>query len=113
MKRVWKFISRPQNLAVLVALGGVIAFGWTQVISPRLSTSPPQAGQQQSTATHGTAINASGTAQVSIGRPLTELPSGSAAPCPSKDTGQSVQANEGGIAVNANCSSRVEVNSTR
>ena len=44
MKRVWKFISQPQNLAVLIAIGGLLSFLYTHFLAPTpLATAQPTA----------------------------------------------------------------------
>lgn len=34
MKRIWGFFTTPQNLALLIALGGGFTFLWREVIRP-------------------------------------------------------------------------------
>lgn len=42
MRRLWEFFARPQNLALLLALGGAFAFLWHEVIHPLRSSSTSQ-----------------------------------------------------------------------
>jgi hypothetical protein len=112
VKGLWKFIRDPKNLAVLVALGGVCAFLWIQIIAPQLESPPtptPPARVQE--AKGGTAINASGTAQVSIGAGASPASTAAPPPCPTElATEQKANAGETGIAVNAGCGARVQIN---
>jgi hypothetical protein len=41
VKRIWKFISNPQNLAVLTAIGGLLAFLWVHFLAPERSAPAP------------------------------------------------------------------------
>lgn len=62
MKRVWKFISQPQNLAVLIAIGGLLSFLFTHFLTPAppASARPPAAGAagaaSATTGDHGVVI---------------------------------------------------------
>nr|WP_315428516.1 hypothetical protein [uncultured Albidiferax sp.] len=71
MKKIWAFVSQPQNLAVLVALAGGLGFLWKDILAtkppPKMEMPPSVA--QQATANDGIAINASGSAQVVVGHP--------------------------------------------
>jgi len=113
MKKLWKFVSTPRNLAVLVALGGALGFLITQVLLPRRDPShPADAGaSQEARADGGTAINASGQSQVGVGRPSTTAPaSPESMPSTSTDTStQRAQAGSGGVAINASDSAHVQV----
>lgn len=85
MKRLWEFLAKPQNLALLLALGAAVAFLWKEMIGPLAikssATQPavqiakpaePAAApivSQNATANNGTAVTASGNAKVSFGAP--------------------------------------------
>lgn len=77
MRKIWQFFSKPQNLAILVALAGGLGFLWTQVIAPILSTpdgpsvvspepkvAPAPIHQNAQAGSGGLAINATGEAKV-------------------------------------------------
>lgn len=40
MRTFWKILARPQNLALLAAIGAGLAFVWTEVVRP-LTIDPP------------------------------------------------------------------------
>ena len=109
MKRVWAFLSQPQNLAVFIALAGGLGFLWKEVVAPKshpdVSASVPAVNQQAS-ADGGTAINAAGQAQVGFD----SVPSGAApASMPRLSASQSARASGGGTAINATDSARVTI----
>jgi len=77
MKALWKFLSQPQNLAPLIALGGGLGFLWKEVIAPSAAPKKPEAAvvsphaetpalTQQATASGGAAVNAAGSATVTV-----------------------------------------------
>lgn len=83
MRRIWKFLGNPRNMAVLAAVGTVTAFLWTQVVEPRwfpraavvphvvvaVPPSTPAAAPavtQRASAENGSAVIASDNASVSI-----------------------------------------------
>ncbi len=68
MKKLWHFVSKPQNLAVLVAVGTVVGFLWKEIVALRIAEkgSARPTIHQEATATGGTAINAAEGAQVAI-----------------------------------------------
>jgi hypothetical protein len=111
MSKIWRFVTQPQNLAVLVAAGGGLAFVLKELVIPHIDTKPHPAVsvQQSATATGGTAINAEGNSQVSIGATLA-APASAAAPVPANTASQTAQAMNSGIAVNAGGAARVSVN---
>lgn len=109
MKRVWAFLSQPQNLAILVALAGGLGFLWKEVVAPKLHPNveaSTSAVNQQAIANGGTAINAAGQAQVGPGSART---GGATASMPKLSASQSAQAGSGGTAINATDSARVTV----
>ena len=121
MSKLWRFISNPKNLAVLTALGAVVAFLWTQVIAPARDATPPRpSASQKASAPGGTAINATGDAHVSVGEPLasepTPAPDTPAAAEPVDESAlqdapeQSADAGTDGTAINASGAARVNVN---
>jgi len=80
MKRWWEFFAKPANLAVLLAIGGGLAFLWDRVIEPHVfpkpaktehvdaapAAAPPAALSQNAEADNGIATAASDNAHVSI-----------------------------------------------
>ena len=110
---IWKFVSKPTNLAVFIALAGGIAFLWNK-FEPK--PAPADAGQR-AIATGGAAVNATGAAQVIIGTsdPVSEAPP--TAPVgsddPSGTSGQIAEAHEGAAAVNASDHARVKINTSQ
>jgi hypothetical protein len=115
MKRVWAFLSQPQNLAIVAALAGGLGFLWKEVAAPRLNPIAEvpvvtPAVSQQATAVGGSAINATGQAKVVIGaEPASGENESLPASMPDRGAVKSAQANRGGAAVNAADSVRVTV----
>lgn len=112
MKNVWLFLRQPRNLAVFVALAGGLGFLWKEIIAPKpFNPETAPAIVQQATTSSGTAVNATGQAQVMVGESPVVLPSSSlAASAPRSPVSQNAQTNSGGTAVNATDSARVQVN---
>lgn len=110
---IWKFVSKPTNLAVFIALAGGIAFLWDK-FEPK--PAPADAGQR-ATASGGAAVNATGAAQVIIGTsgPVSAAPP--AAPVGTDDqegtSGQVAEARQGAAAVNASDHARVKINAAQ
>lgn len=113
VKKLWAFISTPQNLAVLAALGAGLGFLWKEVIphkEPAKIEAPAPA--QTATTNNGNAVNASGSSQAHIGPTSATAPAPSLEPQATKQenvSGQAAQAGPGGVAVNASGSARVSV----
>jgi hypothetical protein len=97
-----------KNLAVLVALAGGAAFVWTQIISPKLGTS----GARVQEAKGGIAINALGGGRVLIGTTGTPESTSAPLPCPERPSEQKAEASDGGIAINSDCGTDVQINPT-
>lgn len=114
MKKFWDFISAPQNLAVLVALGGGLGFLWKEVIThkePPPTVEAP-AAPQTAIATNGTAVIANGASQVNIASTPAAAPAPAQAPKTDKPVArpeQTAQAGPGGTAINASDAARVSV----
>ncbi len=73
MGKIWEFARQPLNLALLIALGGVVGFLWNR-FSPQLNVpTPAQAVQTQigpsAKAARGNAIAAGADAQVAKAEP--------------------------------------------
>ena len=43
MKRWWQFFAKPANLAVLLTLGGGLAYLWDRVVEPHFFAKPAKA----------------------------------------------------------------------
>lgn len=80
MKKLWRFLSKPQNLAVVIALSGGLGFLWKEVVAPNLSK--PDASPSVAPASKN---------------PTTSAP-------------QNVQAEQGAIAVGARDNAKVTIN---
>lgn len=111
---IWKFVSKPANLAVFIALASGIAYLWDK-FEPKPKPKPATtAAGQQATASGGPAVNATGAAQVIIGSSssasaaLSADPVGAGEPVPI--SGQRAEAREGAAAVNASDHARVKIN---
>jgi hypothetical protein len=72
MNTVWRFIRKPANLAVLIAIGGAMGFIWTQVLHPdpaqtKTTSAAGQISQNVSIGNAAIGVAATGNAQVTIG----------------------------------------------
>jgi hypothetical protein len=99
--RVWQFLRDPKNLAVLIALGGVLAFVWRDIVAPRLNEQK-SAGAPAPTQ----AVKAASPQPVPAQSPPLSPP----AEAPQQ---QIATASGGGVAINASGDSHVEVNPDR
>jgi hypothetical protein len=79
MKSLWIFFAKPRNLALLLLLGGAVAFVWKDVVRPIIMPEPtkplaaplkaesPPINVQNATATKGgTAVISNGDGPVTI-----------------------------------------------
>lgn len=66
MRKLWDFLARPQNLALLLALGAGTAWLWTEIVKPSLieHAPPPSARPEAPAPSTGNAIAAEGGAAV-------------------------------------------------
>lgn len=104
--KLWKFLRDPKNLAVLGAIGAVLAFLWKDVIQGLKKEDPPSSVSQTAAAgPGGTAANAANNSQIHFGG---MAPSPSAGAIPAAKVDQKAEA-QGGVAVNATGNSQVSV----
>lgn len=112
MKSIWRFVTKPQNLAVIVAIAGALGFIWKEIVAPRIFPKEPliatmPTGQSAIADNGGTAINAKDRAVVRQGG-LASRPGSPATPLSSAGP-QRAEAKAGGSAVNAAGSADVAI----
>ena len=110
VKAIWRFVTKPQNLAVLVAIAGALGFLWKEILAPELFPKEQPvatAGGQIAVALNGsTAVNAKDQAVVHQGDPT----AGPVTALARSFTGpQRAEAKAGGRAVNAAGSADVTI----
>jgi len=115
-RRLWQLLRDPKNLAVLLALGSVLAFVWREIVAPRLNeTKSVTASPQHINPDSGSSIGPTGTRQVSVLPAPEQVPAALATTPLSPDTTpqQIATASGSGVAINASGTAHVEIHSDR
>jgi hypothetical protein len=120
MKKLWEFLSAPQNLAIVVALAAALGFLWKEVIGPKYFTAQPAVVPKQvhvgttqyATSEGGNAINATDDSRVVIGPQPASAKTSPVTSHPQMPVSQSAKSGKEGTSVNAAGTANVHIYTT-